>query len=122
MTDTGDEGICRAASVAGVTWATRCGRESGVPRVIDGIASAWISKPISCMFTDAPLSCSIGVGIDDIGGDGASREGPGELVGVVEKSRRLLGLLGLEGAVRVAPLIPKLRVSLLSTPRESQLT
>jgi hypothetical protein len=81
-----------------------------------------MSKPISCMLTEAPLSCSIGAGTEDIGGDGASREGPGELVGVVEKSRRLLGLLGLEGAVRVAPLIPKLPVSLLSTPRESQLT
>ena len=74
-----------------------------------------MSKPISCMLTEAPLSCSIGAGTEDIGGDGASREGPGELVGVVEKSRRLLGLLGLEGAVRVAPLIPKLQVSLSST-------
>jgi hypothetical protein len=80
-----------------------------------------MSKPISCTFTDAPLSCSIGAGTEDMGGDGASREGPGELVGVVEKSRRLLGLHGLEGAVRVAPLIPKLRVSVLSTPRDSSL-
>jgi hypothetical protein len=74
------------------------------------------------MCTDAPLSFSIGAGTDDIGGDGASREGPGEFVGVVEKSRRLLGLLGLEGAVRVAPLIPKLKVSLPSTLPRGQLT
>lgn len=52
-----------------------------------------------------------------MGGDGASRDGPGELVGVVEKSRRLLGLPGLEGAVRVAPLIPKLTVSLIAHVR-----
>lgn len=111
--------MCRAASAAGVAWTTRRGRESGVPSVIDGMESAWMSKPISCMLTEAPLSCSIGACVEDIGGDGASREGPGEFVGVVEKSRRLLGLLGLEGAVRVAPLIPKLKVSLLSTPRDN---
>jgi len=70
------------------------------------------------VLTEAPLSCSTGAGAEDIGGDGASREGPGELVGVVEKSRRLLGLLGLEGAVRVAPLIPKLKVSLSFEPRD----
>jgi hypothetical protein len=69
------------------------------------------------MFTVAPLSGSMSAGVEDIGGDGASREGPGEFVGVVEKSRRLLGLLGLEGAVRVAPLIPKLPVSLSSIAR-----
>ena len=69
------------------------------------------------MFTDAPLSGSIGAGVVDMGGDGASREGPEELFGVVEKSRRLLGLLGLEGAVRVAPLIPKLPVSFMNRLR-----
>lgn len=66
------------------------------------------------MFTDAPLSCSLDADVVDIGGDGARREGPGELFGVVEKSRRLLGLLGLKGAVRVAPLIPKLPVSFMN--------
>jgi len=74
------------------------------------MASAWISKPISWMLIEAPFSCSIGAGAEEIGGDGASRDGPGELMGVVEKSRRLLGP-GLGGAVRVAPLIPKLQVS-----------
>jgi len=70
-----------------------------------------MSKPISWMLTVAPFSCAVGAGVEEIGGDGASRDGPGELVGVVAKSRRLLGP-GLEGAVRVAPLIPKLQVSL----------
>jgi hypothetical protein len=80
-----------------------------------------MSKPISWMLTVAPFSCSLGVGADEMGGDGARVfDGPGESVGVVEKSRRLLGP-GLVGALSVAPLIPKLgEVSLRAQLRQRQ--
>jgi hypothetical protein len=59
-----------------------------------------------------PFSCSLGEGAEEIGGEGARPlDGPGVLVGVVEKSSLLLGPLELEaeGVAIVAPLIPKLR-------------
>jgi hypothetical protein len=107
-TDEGDEGIWNGASAAGVDADLRVGRESGVSRLVVKVVSARMSKPISWILVVAPFSCSL----DEIGGEGASCvDGPGEWVGVVAKSRRLLGLLGLEagGTARVAPVIPKLR-------------
>jgi hypothetical protein len=51
-----------------------------------------------------------------MGGEGARPlDGPGLLVGVVEKSSFLLGPLELEaeGVAKVAPLMPKLRCQLM---------
>ena len=106
------------ASAAGVAVGLRFGRESGVARLVVKTASWWMSKPISWILVVAPFSCSLGGRTEEMGGDGASRlECPGEFVGVVEKSSRLLGPLGLEGGgtARVAPVIPKLsQISLMA--------